>query len=74
MYAVTNATWTPEIIGWADDVSRTKSLSFGSTNDVGLFCGTLTVWSDGIAMQPSLSHITTESQWRSMMLAVGGDY
>ena len=34
----------------------------------------LSVWSDGIAIPPSLSHITTESQWRSMILAAGGDY
>ncbi len=34
----------------------------------------LSVWSDGIAMPSSLSHITTESQWRSLILTVGGDY
>lgn len=34
----------------------------------------LSVWSDGIAIPPSLSHITTESKWRSMILAAGGDY
>lgn len=34
----------------------------------------LSVWSDGIAIPSSLSHITNESQWRSLVLTAGGDY
>ncbi len=26
----------------------------------------LSVWFEGVALPPSLSHITTESQWRSL--------
>ncbi len=34
----------------------------------------LSVWFEGVALPPSLSHITTESQWRSLILTAGGDY
>ena len=34
----------------------------------------LSVWFEGVALPPSLSHITTESQWRSLILMAGGDY
>ncbi|CAM6662460.1 transposase [Escherichia coli] len=34
----------------------------------------LKAWSEGMAMPESLSHITTESQWRSLVLKVGGKY
>lgn len=34
----------------------------------------LSVWSEGVALPPSLSHITTGSQWRSLILTAGGDY
>ncbi|MFV7797175.1 transposase [Klebsiella pneumoniae] len=33
-----------------------------------------TVPSEGMAMPESLSHITTESQWRSLVLKSGGKY
>lgn len=33
----------------------------------------LSVWSDGITLPASLSHITTEAQWRSMILTAGSD-
>jgi len=31
----------------------------------------LSAWSEGVALPPSLSHITTESQWRSLILTAG---
>jgi hypothetical protein len=31
----------------------------------------LGVWLEGVALPPSLSHITTESQWRSLVLSAG---
>ncbi|WP_193227920.1 transposase, partial [Escherichia coli] len=31
----------------------------------------LKAWSEGLAMPESLSHITTESQWRSLVLKAG---
>lgn len=34
----------------------------------------LSVWSEGIAQPDSLSHITTEAQWSSLILTAGGDY
>ena len=34
----------------------------------------LSVWFEGVALPLSLSHITTESQWRSLILTAGGDY
>ncbi len=34
----------------------------------------LSVWYEGIAMPLSLSYITTESQWRHLVLTIGGDY
>lgn len=34
----------------------------------------LNAWSEGLAMPESLSHITTESQWRSLVLKAGGKY
>ncbi len=34
----------------------------------------LKAWSEGMAMPESLSHITTESQWRSLVLKSGGKY
>ncbi|KSB51813.1 hypothetical protein LFZ39_14120 [Salmonella enterica subsp. enterica serovar Pullorum] len=34
----------------------------------------LKAWSEGLAMPESLSHITTESQWRSLVLKAGGKY
>lgn len=34
----------------------------------------LSVWSEGIALPPSLTHITTASQWRRLVLTAGGDY
>ncbi|MCS3490668.1 hypothetical protein M2422_004417 [Enterobacter sp. SLBN-59] len=34
----------------------------------------LSVWFKDVALPPSLSHITTESQWRSLILTAGGDY
>ncbi len=34
----------------------------------------LKAWSEGLAMPESLSHITTESQWRSTVLKAGGKY
>lgn len=34
----------------------------------------LKAWSEGMAMPESLSHITTESQWRSTVLKSGGKY
>ena len=34
----------------------------------------LKAWSEGMAMPESLSHITTESQWRSLVLKAGGKY
>lgn len=34
----------------------------------------LSVWSEGIAIPSSLTHITTESQWRSLVLTGSGDY
>lgn len=34
----------------------------------------LSVWFEGVALPPSLSHITTESQWRSLIPTAGGDY
>ncbi len=34
----------------------------------------LGVWFEGVALPPPLSHITTESQWRSLVLTAGGDY
>ncbi|TBL58052.1 IS91 family transposase [Hafnia paralvei] len=34
----------------------------------------LSVWFEGVAIPPSLTHITTESQWRSLVLKAGGDY
>ncbi|HGD8419173.1 TPA: IS91 family transposase, partial [Escherichia coli] len=34
----------------------------------------LKAWSEGMAMPESLSHITTESQWRGLVLKAGGKY
>ncbi|BBW74541.1 hypothetical protein THOKLE011_08310 [Klebsiella michiganensis] len=34
----------------------------------------LSVRSEGVAIPPSLSHITTEAQWCSLILTAGGDY
>ena len=34
----------------------------------------LSVWSEGITQPDSLSHITTEAQWSSLILTAGGDY
>lgn len=34
----------------------------------------LSVWSEGIALPSSLVHITTESQWRSLVLTAGDYY
>ncbi|MDD0008026.1 transposase, partial [Shigella flexneri] len=34
----------------------------------------LKAWSEGLAMPESLSHITTESQRRSLVLKAGGKY
>lgn len=31
----------------------------------------LSIWYEGIAIPPSLTHITTESQWRSLVLTAG---
>lgn len=34
----------------------------------------LGVWSEVIALPPSLMYVTTESLWRSLILIAGGDY
>ncbi len=34
----------------------------------------LDTWSEGIALPDSLCHITTESQWRYLVLTAGGEY
>lgn len=34
----------------------------------------LSAWSEGIALPPTLPHITTESQWRSLVLTASGKY
>lgn len=34
----------------------------------------LKAWSEGLAMPEPLSHITTDSQWRSLLLRAGGKY
>lgn len=34
----------------------------------------LGVWTEGVALPAQLSHITTDSQWRSLILTAGGDY
>lgn len=32
----------------------------------------LSMWSEGVALPPSLPHITTEAQWCSLVLTAGG--
>lgn len=34
----------------------------------------LSVWSEGVALPPSLSYITTGAEWRSQIMTDGGDY
>ncbi|HCR1909570.1 TPA: hypothetical protein ONC18_002245 [Enterobacter kobei] len=41
VYSIVNASWKPEIVGWSGNISTPKLLTFGNTNEVGQFSGTL---------------------------------